>query len=93
MVRKSLIVSYILLLLAFTAPLAYRLISRPLPEKTEEDPGPIALSAEAAELVTVLHEGEIVQMDKLCAYLALGLVGYHIVGEEVGAFHGVLVHL
>ena len=34
MVRKSLIVSYILLLLAFTAPLAYRLISRPLPEKT-----------------------------------------------------------
>lgn len=65
MVRKSLIVSYILLLLAFTAPLMYRLISRPIPEMMEENAGPGALAAEAAELVTVLHEGEILQMDKL----------------------------
>lgn len=65
MVRKSLIVSYILLLLAFTAPLVYKLISRPPPETAEDSPAPGALAAEAAEMVTVLHEGEIVQMDKL----------------------------
>lgn len=65
MVRKSLIISYALLFLAFTAPLVYKLMSRQLPEKPEEPTRPDALAAEAAERVTVLHEGEIVQMDKL----------------------------
>lgn len=65
MVRKSLIISYILLLLAFTAPLMYSLLSRGIPEKQAEGKTQTRLSAEAAERVTVLHEGEIVQMDKL----------------------------
>ena len=65
MVRKSLIISYTLLLLAFCAPLLYSLVSRQLQEEHEPPEAQSRLAREAAELVTVLHEGEIVQMDKL----------------------------
>ena len=65
MVKKSLIASYILLFLAFSAPLLYTLITRQLPEKEPEEAARPQLAAEASELVTVLHEGEIIHMDKL----------------------------
>lgn len=65
MVKKSLIISYILLLLAFSAPLLYTLISRQLPSGKTEDGDMPGLAGEAAELVTVLHGGEIMQLDKL----------------------------
>ena len=57
MVRKTLIISYALLLLAFTAPLLYRLISRQLPEKPAQSPSPDSLSTEAVEMVTACHDG------------------------------------
>lgn len=65
MVRKSLIISYILLLLTFSAPLLYSLVSRQLPDKEPEPEAQTRLVREASEMVTVLHEGEIMHMDRL----------------------------
>lgn len=64
MVKKTLIISYILLFAAFVAPLLYSLGTKMQQSPpAEEKPGPAA--SENPARVTVLHEGEVLDMDAL----------------------------
>lgn len=65
MVKKSLIISYLLLLFAFAAPFVYSRLSEKEAEAPAETEREERMLREAAETVTVLHAGAPVQMDRL----------------------------
>jgi len=65
MVKKSLIIAYILLFLTFTAPLVYKLVQREEPPEGQAELRQQRIDREKAEKVRVLHGDTLMELDKL----------------------------